>query len=233
MSKCTFALCVTAGITIVGLVGCSPPTLLELAGGRDEVDRAFRGAHTSVYRVYDIGPERDALWEQLAAVFEGPALTREYVEHFTTLVRMGRDQTEVKVLSVDYEDVQILGSDDHSLEVAADWSVGGIVSHQRHSHHRVNRYQAVYTLAASDGDPHRLRIVESRLQNAERLRNPLGDATEFPLDDLPTSRRGLVGPAELLRSGLLDAEPEHEAEQAPAESGREQPPEDAAGETPQ
>ena len=37
--------------------------------------------------------------------------------------------------------------------VEADWSVGGIVTHQRHKHQRVNRYQAIYTVALAANGP--------------------------------------------------------------------------------
>lgn len=216
MSKKAAALGLLVATAVLPAASCRRADLLERVGGAAAVEGVFRRAHASVYRVYDIGPQRDALWDLLAGVFDGDALTSEYVEHFTTLVRMGREQTEVHVLSVDYESVKVVPAGADRIEVAADWSVGGIVRHQRHGHHRVNRYQAVYTLAETAGhDPADLRIVDSRLQSAERLRNPLGDPRAFPLDDVPTSRRGLVGPAELLRSGVLDDDsPDEPAEPA-------------------
>jgi hypothetical protein len=143
-------------------------------------------------------------------VFAGEALTREYVEHFTTLARMRQEGTAIDVLAVDYESVKVAGTAPSGILVEADWSVGGVVSHQSHQHHRVNRYQAIYTLAAPGTDaidPAALRIVDTRLHSAERVASPLQSTEGFPLDDLPASERGFMGPAEMLRSGVLDDAP--------------------------
>ncbi|MDX1385321.1 MAG: hypothetical protein R3190_16835, partial [Thermoanaerobaculia bacterium] len=152
------------------LVACGGRPLAEVEG-RERVLDEFRRLHSAVYGVYELGPDRDRIHELLAASFAGEALTREYVEHFTTLVRMATEHTGIRVLRVDYEDVAVVASDEDEVEVAADWSVGGIVSHQLHRHHRVNRYQATYTLARVDGPGPGLRIVSSRVRNAERIRN--------------------------------------------------------------
>ena len=89
--------------------------------------------------------------------------------------------------------------------VEADWSVGGIVTHQSHKHHRINRYQAIYTLAmaSTDGEAPALHIVDTRVRNAERVSTPLESSggASFPLDELPKSERGYLGPAELLDRG--------------------------------
>ena len=195
-------------LLIAWLAACGGVPLTETVGEARVADE-FRRIHSAVYGVYDLGggaegPDRDSIHQLLAASFAGDALTEEYVEHFTTLVRMGSESTAIRVLSVDYENVEVVDSTDREVELIADWSVGGVVSHQLHRHHRVNRYQASYTLAPADDEQSGLRIVSSRVRNAERIRNPLGNATSFPLDELPTSARGLVGPAELLRAGILD-----------------------------
>jgi hypothetical protein len=198
------------------------PALLALActsspidrlGGADSVIERFRQIHSQVYRVYSLGPDRDAIHAQLAAAFAGDALTREYVEHWTTLARMREEGTAIDVLSVDYESVAVAGTSPQGVLVEADWSVGGIVTHQRHKHHRINRYQAVYTVAMAangDGETPALHIVDTRVRNAERVATPLESpgSNGFPLDELPKSERGFLGPAELLRSGILDQAPE-------------------------
>ena len=191
------------------IAGCAASPVERLGGDQAILDR-FREIHPQVYRVYSLGLDRDAIWDQLSSVFAGKALTREYVEHFTTLARMRREGTAIDVLAIDYESVAIAGSEPEGVLVEADWSVGGVVSHQEHKHHRVNRYQAIYTLtpvggAAQErpGSPE-LRIVDTRLRSAERVATPLTSTRGFPLDHLPASERGFVGPAELLRSGILD-----------------------------
>ena len=198
-------------LILLSISACGGPELVDSVG-REEALAAFRQLHTRVYDVYDLGdpergPDREAIHSLLSSSFAGDALTDEYVEHFTTLARMGREHTAIDVLDVDYESLDLAGGSESQIEVIADWSVGGIVRHQLHSHHRVNRYQASYTLARAAEGAEGLRIVSSRVRNAERIRNPLAGAGTFPLDDLPTSSRGMVGPAELIRAGILDEAP--------------------------
>jgi hypothetical protein len=194
-------------------LGCAASPIDRL-GGADSIVERFQELHSKVYAVYSLGPDRDAIHAQLAAAFAGDALTREYVEHWTTLARMREEGTAIEVLSVDYESVAVAGTSPEGVLVEADWSVGGVVTHQRHKHHRINRYQAVYTvaMAASEaGVEPSLHIVDTRVRNAERVATPLespGTSTGFPLDELPKSERGFLGPAELLRSGILDEAPE-------------------------
>jgi hypothetical protein len=189
-------------------LACAGSPVEEL-GGADAILARFREIHTQVYGVYSLGLDRDAIHARLAAAFAGDALTREYVEHFTTLARMREEETAIDVLAVDYESVELAGVEPEGILIEADWSVGGIVSHQRHKHHRVNRYQAIYQLAMAaneSGEPPALRIVDTRMRSAERVATPLDSARGFPLDDLPASERGFSGPAELLRSGILDGQ---------------------------
>ena len=202
------AWCMTALLAL----GCTASPVDRL-GGTDSIVEHFRTIHSQVYRVYSLGPDRDAIHAQLAAAFAGDALTREYVEHWTTLARMRQEGTAIDVLSVDYESVEVAGTSPEGVLVEADWSVGGIVTHQRHKHHRINRYQAVYTVAMAvneEGEAPALHIVDTRVRNAERVATPLESpgSSGFPLDELPKSERGFLGPAELLRSGILDQPPE-------------------------
>ena len=179
-------------------LGCTASPIDRL-GGADSVIERFRQIHSQVYRVYSLGPDRDAIHAQLAAAFAGDALTREYVEHWTTLARMREEGTAIDVLSVDYESVAVAGTSPQGVLVEADWSVGGIVTHQRHKHHRINRYQAVYTVAMAAneaGEAPALHIVDTRVRNAERVATPL----ESPgSSGVPARRAAQVG-ARLPRS---------------------------------
>ena len=190
------------------------------AASDEQVVAEFERLHRRLYQVYSLGPDRHGLHALLASSFEGEALTQEYVEHFATLSRMRADETRVDVLRVDYEAVEIKERDEDRVVVEADWSIGGIVTHQTHQHPRINRYRAVYTLAAqSPPDPAPLLIVASRMSNLERVRTALSDASPFPLDNLPTSASGLLDVGDLLRSQLAepppDADPRAESESPP------------------
>ncbi|MEM9553992.1 MAG: hypothetical protein AAGC60_07020 [Acidobacteriota bacterium] len=167
--------------------------------------QVFEELHAPVYEVYDVGLDgdtldRDALYRHLAARFEGELLTREYVEHLTTIARMQADEASMRVLRVDYEEVDLLAADGDRLRLLADWSVGGIVRHRDHRHVRTNRYRAVYELARrGDG----WRIVDTRLRDMRRLRGAVeGLADERNDDEAPRSRRGMLSPLELLRAGM-------------------------------
>lgn len=156
----------------------------------------FEELHRPVYRVYGMKIDRDEIHRHLASSFAGEALTREYVEHFTTLVRMAREQTSIEVLRVDYEQVRLLERRRGMAKIDADWSVSGLVTHQGHRHPRINRYRAVYTLALA---PAALRIVDTRVRGAERKRSslPFGGP-----ERMPRSEAGTLSVEELLRSGL-------------------------------
>ena len=110
-------------------------------------------------------------------------------------------------MRVDYEDLSV-ESEGGTVLVDADWSVGGIVTHQEHKHLRTNRYRALYELEETrDG----WRIVAAHLRDLRRVETGLGLSS-----DLPTSAGGLMSPLELLRAGVGDdlpdeAPPEEEA----------------------
>lgn len=179
-----------AALTVLVLSACGerPPV-----DGEEALAATFRALHEPVYRVYEIGVDRDAIHDHLGRSFAGEALTEQYVEHFTTLVRMGREKTSIRVVRVDYEEVTV-ESDGETVHVEADWSVGGIVTHQQHKHLRTNRYRALYELAETAGG---WRIVSTRLRDLRRVETGLGLS-----DDLPSSAGGLMSPLELLRAGV-------------------------------
>ena len=201
---------------LLALLACGPHRAFDQLGD-DALAAVFRDLHRPVYDVYELGPDADAVHRLLARSFVGEALTRQYVEHYTTLVRMDREQTSIRVVRVDYEAVQVLARGPRVVSLDADWSVGGIVSHQRHKHLRTNRYRAVYDLAPADDG---WRIVDTRLKDLQRVDTGLGLAT-----DLPATAGGLMSPLELLRAGVGE-----ELEDRPDAAAEEQAGEDLGGE---
>jgi hypothetical protein len=194
--------------SIVGLATfaghCSAPREIGAAnlsplGPDDDLLDSFKDLHSRIYDVYSLGPDRDAVHDLLSASFAGRALTREYVEHYTTLVRMREERTAIQVIRVDYEKLEVLDRDPQTVSIDADWSVGGVVTHRKHQHPRVNRYRAVYTLARPDNE---LRIVGTWIRNSERIESVLALGDAWALDELPSSPGGLMDPLELLRAGV-------------------------------
>lgn len=176
------------------LLACARPPVG--AGTSDaELVEVFRALHEPVARVYEVGADRDALHARLASSFGGELLTRQYVEHFAAISRMGREGTSLRVVRVDYEAIQVVERSETTASLDVDWSVGGVVQHQRHRHARTNRYRAIYDLVPNtDGE---WRIVETRLRDMERVRRMT--VTE---EGLPKSAGGLMSPLDLLRAGM-------------------------------
>lgn len=197
---------------VVGLAGgCAPAPAPTVQLDDSAVAEVFRTLHTPLYGVYDLGPDRDGIHDLLSASFVGEALTHEYVEHYTTLFRMVEDETSIQIQRVDYETVAVLDRGPEGVRVDADWSVGGVVTHQGHKHPRVNRYRAVYTLSPT---PEGLRITDTHMRNLERVRSLLSAGDAWTIDDLPKSGGGFMDPLDLLEAGVLDDIEAAEAEAA-------------------
>lgn len=181
----------------LALCACAEPVGAAQLGD-DALIELFEDLHRPIYGIYELGIDRDAVHGALAGSFFGEQLSAEYVEHFTTLVRMGDEETSIRVLRVDYERIEVLDRADGVVRVDADWSVGGIVTHAGHKHPRVNRYRAVYEL---EDTPEGVRITGSHLRNLERVGSLLG-GDGWILDDLPTSGGGFMDPLDYIDAGL-------------------------------
>jgi hypothetical protein len=160
----------------------------------------FKELHRSVYGVYGLGKDRDAIHGLLEESFSGEALTKEYIEHYTTIFRMEEEETSIDVRQVDYNGVELLSQSLDRLRIDADWSVGGIVTHQKHKHTRVNRYRAVYTLEPTEaGD---WKITGTRMRNLERVqRAGLSDEDFFNGTE---EGGGYLDPLDLIEGGFLE-----------------------------
>ena len=187
--------------TLLLLASCTTQTA-PMPMGDAKVVELFQQLHAPIYQVYGLGTDRDAIHDHLSASFEGEALTQQYIEHFSTQMRMQHEQTAIAVKRVDYETVTVLSRSGRTVRVDVDWSVGGVVTHQRHKHPRVNRYQAIYTLVLTEQG---LRISNTRMRNLERVRGLLSSSSEALLpEDMPTSGSGFLTPLDLLEAGILD-----------------------------
>ncbi|MCP4810321.1 MAG: hypothetical protein GY913_04835 [Proteobacteria bacterium] len=186
-------------------LACAPEPSNTLSDA--ELVATFEALHAPVYEVYELSGDAHAIHQLLSASFFGEQLTHEYVEHWTTLHNMEREETSIRVKKVDYESVTVLERTPEAVRIDADWSVGGIVTHQAHKHPRVNRYRAVYTL---EDTPSGLRITSTRMRNLERIQNVMSmtDEDAFLLDELPEGGGGFMDPLDLLE--LMDELPEPE-----------------------
>ncbi len=169
--------------------------------GDDALVEHFTKLHSAVYDAYQIGPSRDRLWTHLARSFAADALTREYVEHYSTAVQMKAESIEIDILNVDYDDVSVVRPQrlGDPIRVQASWSVGGIVHHRDHRHPRINSYRANYTLAPSNREGE-LRIVETRLLAMKRIRG----AADVLEGGQPASSSGFFSVTDLVRAGVVE-----------------------------
>ena len=166
----------------------------------DEILLEFKQAHRSVYDVYQMGVSPREIHSLLQQSFYGEALTREYVEHFSTLFYMAEQETEIEIKQVDYNSIDVLEWGNGILSLDADWSVGGIVTHQQHKHTRVNRYRAVYSLKDIEGH---WKIIDTKMRNMQRIRR----ASDEELLNGEQAGGGYLDPLDLLDAGLLDELP--------------------------
>lgn len=182
-------------LALVALVACAPEA--EPLPEEEAVEQV-RALHLRVYDVYDVPLDRDAVWELLQGSFTGEALTREYVEHWTSRVHMEEESIDIDIREVDYTELVVLESEPWGARVDVDWSVGGIVTHQGHQHPRVNQYRAVYTLVPTPDGP---RISGTRMRDLRRVRSVLS-ADDWFDQDVPSSKGGFMDPLDFLDAGL-------------------------------
>lgn len=188
---------------LLGLTSCSGGSPAPAPMDEAELLAGFERLHRAIYQVYSLAPDRDAVWELLAESFTGPALTQQYVEHYTTLVLSEQEETAIQVLAVDYDAVELLGPPGEELRIEAAWAVGGVVTHRGHKHPRVNRYQAIYQLVAGEQG---LRITDTHLKNMQRVQRVLVEGGGWTLDRDDRSAGGLMSPSMLLEGGIEAAD---------------------------
>jgi hypothetical protein len=195
------------------LCACGPPAPAPLGLDEAALLQRFEQLHREIYRVYSLAPDRDQVWELLAGSFTGPALTQQYVEHYTTLVLSEQEETSIQVLAVDYDRLALLDSPPGVARIEASWAVGGVVTHRDHKHPRVNRYHAVYRLERGDDG---LRITDTRLKNMERIQRVLVEGGGWTLDRDDRSAGGMMSPSQLLEGGLEAADTGLDDEEEPS-----------------
>ncbi len=182
-------------LALLGACATEPPPPDPAA-----IRATFEDLHARIYEVYALPPDRDRVWTLLAGSFTGPALTREYVEHWATKARMAREGTAIDIRRVEVDALELLEVGPHQVRIEAAWSVGGVVSHRRHKHPRVNRYQAVYTLVPTGEG---WRIADTAVRNAARVRSPSRDGDVFEaVDGEAAARGGYLDPLDLLDAGI-------------------------------
>jgi len=176
------------------IFACKPAPLMPL----EIITQHFQEIHRSVYDVYSLQGQPKEIHQLLSNSFSGEALTGEYIEHFTTLFHMEEEETAIDIKQVDYNHIEPLEYGEGRVVLDVDWSVGGVVTHQKHKHTRVNRYRAVYTLEEMDDQS--WKITDTKMRNMERIRR----ATDEELLNGDNAGGGYLDPLDLLDAGILE-----------------------------
>lgn len=162
----------------------------------------FQEIHKNIYSVYQVPLEPDAIHALLEDIFEGEALTQEYIEHYTARVHMHEEETDIDIKQIDYNHIVLLDEYPTIVRFDVDWSVGGIVTHQKHKHPRVNRYRAIFSLSSDpDGTWH---IIATKMKTAERIqRAGISDKDFF---EGKSTSGGFLDPLDLIDAELFGNE---------------------------
>ncbi len=120
----------------------------------------FERLHANVYEAFKARDE-DTLYDILArSVAEGPLLDRLYKEMFQVLEASRRGELFVDIERVEIVDLALESSSPDALALDCTWLVGGRVTHQQHTHYRLNQYRAGYVLERQPDDDWKLATVE-------------------------------------------------------------------------
>ena len=111
---------------------------------------------------------------------------------------MEEEETAIDIKQVDYNSIETLQYVDGRVVLDVDWSVGGVVTHQKHKHTRVNRYRAVYTLEQTSAQE--WKITDTKMRNMERIRR----ATDEELLNGTNAGGGYLDPLDLLDAGIME-----------------------------
>ena len=106
----------------------------------------------NVYRAFDFREEED-VYDKLAISVSGDLLTEVYLQSRKSMVieQAGGAQAKVKEVDVLETGVKESVKQKGALDIRAKWTAVGSVGHWGHIHTRQNVYDAILTLAVSDG----------------------------------------------------------------------------------
>ena len=121
----------------------------------------------NVYRAFDFRREED-VYDRLALSVSGGLLTDIYLQHRQSMVvqRAGGAQARIKEVTVEKARAERITGDGLSYALHGQWTALGTVGHWGHLHQRKNRYDAVITVRAEEGN---WKIVGLDLRDEQRI----------------------------------------------------------------
>ena len=172
------------------------PAPMDEASLLDEVSRL----HRKSYDAWATEGEPEALYDVLSGVWTGRALTEQYVNQRVALARLHAAKGGLSLRGHRVEEARVTGLDAHGATLRLTWLVGGLVTHEGHSHERISRYEAVYDVVFTADGP---RLAGVWPKDQRRLAAPPPDAEGWFLDDVvdPTMAPSATGGLDALRGG--------------------------------
>ena len=123
----------------------------------------FEALLRNVYRAFDHDSE-DAVYDTLATSVTGDLLDDLYTEVHSSLVMQSQGGAVCKIETVTLDESEVMPAEDPRapyFKVRARWTVEGKVGHWGHTHQRINRYQADFTVI-QDGGAWKIAAMEVR-----------------------------------------------------------------------
>ncbi len=141
----------------------------------------FTRLHAAIYKGFAVDSE-DALYAVLARSVEaGPLLDQIYGELYAVLCERQAGRVFVDIERVGLQELALRSAAPDLFEVDCRWLVGGRVTHQQHTHYRLNQYAARYAVRR-DGDG-AWKLCAVALSHQERLSGEEGEPSGFGLQD--------------------------------------------------
>jgi len=146
-------------ILVIGIVALFPIWHFSLGSSaranqinEDESKAIVHSLLKNVYRAFDFREEED-VYDKLAISVSGDLLTEIYLQSRKSMIieQAGGAQAKVKQLDVLENDVRESQKQKGALDVRTKWTAIGTVGHWGHIHTRQNVYDAILTLAVTDG----------------------------------------------------------------------------------
>jgi hypothetical protein len=109
----------------------------------------FQALHSNIYRAFDYMDE-EAIYETLSQSVDGQLLDEVYREVYQSLALQEEGGAICHVQRVDVEELHFRperAAGPESYQVSCRWGVTGTIAHWGHVHRRLNRYEALYTVA--------------------------------------------------------------------------------------
>ena len=134
----------------------------------EEALAVFAPLHANIYRAFDY-TEDERIYDTLAETVEGDLLDRVYAEVYGSLILRKAGGAVSRVEKTEILESQVEYSEDpdaRRFAVVSRWRVRGAVTHQKHTHRRLNEYQARFEVRWQGED---WKISDMKVLKKDRL----------------------------------------------------------------